>query len=86
MSNTKISNRNILTKSISNSTNPADTSSIQSHFGITYRNFNRLLNFHFTGRTVLENKSKPIHSYEIIINRYIGNKFQFSGIYSRNFK
>ena len=79
-------NRNILSKSHSNSTFPADTSSIQSHFGFTFRNFNSFLNLHFTGRTVFEYKLKPIHSYELILTRFIGNKFQFSGIYSRNFK
>lgn len=84
--NYSFTNRNILTKSHSNSTNPADTSSYQSHFGFTFRNFNKLINLHFTGRTVLENRLKPIHSYEIILTRFIGNKFQFSGIYSRNFK
>ena len=85
-SDISIFNRNILTISNSNSTNPSDTSSFNSQFGFTYRNFNHLINIHITARTVLEKQKIPVNSYELIINKYFSNKFHFSAIYSRNFK
>ena len=79
-------NRNILTKSSSNNTNPKDTSSIQIHFGFTFRNINNIINLYFTTRTIFEKKEAQIHSYEIILNRYFGSLFHFSTTYSKNYK
>lgn len=81
-----IFNSNIYTKSYSNSTNPSDTSSIQSHYGFTLRSFNDIFNTHITFRTMLEIKKSPIHSFEIIFSKHIYDYFLISTIFSNNFK
>jgi vitamin B12 transporter len=82
-----IINQLISTQSISNSTYPEDTISFQTHFGLSYRNINSIVNTFMTYRMALQKYENTVHTFELIFNKYFSQAPLISSmIYSKNYK